>query len=150
MKCPRDGSPLQEMRYEAHVDVDACTTCGGVWLDDGELEAIQESRERDHTKDLAGMPEMVGPVGVHGEPGKCPKCDKTMEAREYAHCSRISIDVCVEGHGVWVDGGELKALEGFFEKAKDEANAEDAGLWAMRSFWVSIKNLFGKKGSAAS
>jgi uncharacterized protein len=145
MLCPRDKTSLTEQRYEAHVQVDACGTCGGMWLDDGELEAIQESRERDHRRDLDAMPDLVGAVGAHAEPGACPKCGAVMESREYAHCSRIVVDVCPEGHGIWLDGGELRALEIFFEKAKLSANTEDEGLWAMRSFWVSLKGLFRKK-----
>ena len=145
LKCPRDGTTLTEQRYEAHVDVDACATCGGLWLDDGKLEAIQESHERDYRKDLDTMAETVGPVGDHPAGAACPICGKAMDNREYAHVSRVTVDVCTEGHGIWLDGGELRALEIFFEKAKLAANTEEEGLWAMRSFWVSLKNLFRKK-----
>ena len=144
MKCPRDGSALTEQQYEASVSVDACGMCGGVWLDRGELEAIQEHRDRDHARDLVRLPDLLGAIGAHAGPTACPKCGTTMETGEYAHCSRVLVDVCPDGHGMWLDGGELRALEVFFEKAKDEANTEDEGLWAMRSFWVSLRGLFKK------
>ena len=37
--CPEDGSPLQEFEFEEHsgVKVDICETCGGLWLDEGQL-----------------------------------------------------------------------------------------------------------------
>ena len=43
MKCPIDNSELQSQTYEADLTVDVCSECGGMWLDRGELEAIQET-----------------------------------------------------------------------------------------------------------
>lgn len=48
--CPRDNSPLIEMvdKNQPHVGVDACTVCGGVYLDAGELKdlSVYTLRER--------------------------------------------------------------------------------------------------------
>ena len=43
--CPRDGTPLSPMRTAAkpHVECDACTQCGGVYLDAGELSKLTDS-----------------------------------------------------------------------------------------------------------
>ena len=38
-KCPRDGSALEEQEFHK-VKIDRCPTCGGVWLDGGELEQL--------------------------------------------------------------------------------------------------------------
>ncbi|NUQ11307.1 MAG: zf-TFIIB domain-containing protein [Gemmatimonadaceae bacterium] len=40
LSCPRDRSALEPQTYEAKIEIDACPTCRGVWLDQGELEAI--------------------------------------------------------------------------------------------------------------
>jgi Zn-finger nucleic acid-binding protein len=144
MNCPRDGGALTQQRYEESIQVDACGRCGGVWLDEGELAAIEASTERDYSKELERMDELAGETPKHAGIAKCPKCGAEMAAREYAHSSRIVIDVCPEGHGVWLDGGELKALEVFFEASKKRANSEDEPLWIARSFWVSLKGLFKK------
>jgi uncharacterized Zn finger protein (UPF0148 family) len=37
--CPKDGTALVA-RAEHGITVDGCPSCGGVWLDNGELEAI--------------------------------------------------------------------------------------------------------------
>ena len=44
MQCPRCGGGLKEEVFD-DVHIDRCDTCGGVWLDSGELEQIvkQES-----------------------------------------------------------------------------------------------------------
>lgn len=37
--CPRDHTPLQQIEFPgyAHLKIDLCTTCSGVWLDAREL-----------------------------------------------------------------------------------------------------------------
>ena len=44
-KCPKDGSDLTEREHH-HVKVDECPECGGIWLDKGELEMIEEFDQR--------------------------------------------------------------------------------------------------------
>ncbi len=41
MRCPKCGMELIEIDYKG-VAVDKCSSCDGVWLDAGELEAISE------------------------------------------------------------------------------------------------------------
>ena len=41
MRCPKCGMQLVEIDYR-HIKIDRCTTCDGVWLDAGELEAVSE------------------------------------------------------------------------------------------------------------
>jgi len=39
MRCPKCGMELKEISFR-NVNVDKCFSCGGVWLDDGELEQL--------------------------------------------------------------------------------------------------------------
>lgn len=39
MHCPKCGMDLQTVSFR-DVEIDRCFACGGVWLDDGELEKI--------------------------------------------------------------------------------------------------------------
>jgi hypothetical protein len=39
MKCPKCGSDLEEIAFRG-VKIDKCFVCGGVYLDDGELEQL--------------------------------------------------------------------------------------------------------------
>ncbi len=123
MKCPRDGAELKVERYEAQIDVESCPSCLGVWLDKGELEAIQSTIERDYQRELdrGFSPDEVSHVV---EPIRCPRCGGEMETREHGYCSQVYVDTCVEGCGVWLDTGEIAALEKFYERQR---GARDAG-----------------------
>lgn len=39
MKCPKDGYDLAHLVHHG-VEVDTCAHCGGLWLDQGELEQL--------------------------------------------------------------------------------------------------------------
>ncbi len=41
MRCPKCGMELTEITYRG-VAIDKCFSCGGVYLDDGELEQVAE------------------------------------------------------------------------------------------------------------
>jgi uncharacterized protein len=40
-RCPKDGNRLTS-RTQDGVEIDECATCGGVWLDAGELKALSQ------------------------------------------------------------------------------------------------------------
>ena len=141
MKCPKDGATLAASRYEADVKVDACPRCRGIWLDAGELERIQESKERDNQAVLARMPSLGFDAVALAEAKAehelaCPKCGDPLARREYGYCSQVLIDVCPRCAGIWLDHRELGALEVFFERARAEAADID------KSFLASLRGLF--------
>ena len=45
MSCPRCGLKLQQVRFR-QVDVDACFSCNGIFLDAGELEKIEKPESK--------------------------------------------------------------------------------------------------------
>ena len=141
MECPRDHGPLTKTNYEADIEVDSCPDCGGIWLDKGELEAIEETLENDYIEELEKFPNYVGNAYAMALQKKaaeitCPNCQTTMERKEYAYTSQIMIDKCPKCHGIWLDKGELEALEIFFEKSQLEAQD------LRKSFWISLKQYF--------
>ena len=125
MDCPRDGTKLEAKIYEANIEVDACARCGGMFLDKGELEQIQAASEHDYAKALAEQPdslkEMFGAANQElAGPATCPRCGTEMDMRSYGYGSQILIDACPEGCGIWLDAGEIQALEKFFERSQAE------------------------------
>jgi uncharacterized protein len=54
-KCPHCGADLEE-HHEEHVKIDVCPECGGIWLDNGELEQLRRvNRARGVTRGVLGM-----------------------------------------------------------------------------------------------
>lgn len=142
MNCPHDGAELAEMTYEADIQVDRCPKCRGMWLDKGELEAIQETVEHDYRAELANVPDATIAMYTEARKAKptdalrCPKCSAELFTKEHGYCSQIYVDVCPECEGVWLDDGELSALEVFFERAQRETRD------VRKSFWQSLRDLF--------
>jgi Zn-finger nucleic acid-binding protein len=125
IQCPRDGAELKSRTYEANVEIDECPSCGGTFLDRGELERIQAAVENDHRREVA---KPVDTVLEERQAEReealplidCPKCSHSMERRRYGLGSMTVIDVCPEGDGIWLDRGELQALERFYERSQGE------------------------------
>jgi hypothetical protein len=46
MRCPKCGMELNEIEFR-EVKIDKCMSCGGVWLDDGELEQVAADEPED-------------------------------------------------------------------------------------------------------
>jgi uncharacterized protein len=42
MRCPKCGGELEEIMFQG-IKIDRCTSCDGVWLDEGELEKLAGS-----------------------------------------------------------------------------------------------------------
>ena len=145
MQCPRDGGTLTSETYEGDVGVDRCTTCAGIWLDAGELRDVQETIEHDYSHELGRIETVAAAYALARQKVQpdvdCPKCGSALFATEYGHCSYILVDRCPDCGGVWLDAGELQALEKFFETSRAEANREEAAGAAdsvPRGFFASL------------
>ncbi|MGM0597761.1 MAG: zf-TFIIB domain-containing protein [Myxococcota bacterium] len=145
MKCPLDGTELENQIYEKNIEIDKCPKCGGVWLDPGELEAIQEAYEKDHSGTLSQQPE-YSRKAYEMELQKnlpdldCPKCGTEMIKKEYGLSSQIIIDTCLDCRGIWLDKGELEALEVFYERVRNNTPE----LSRLSLLWMGIQSFFSK------
>ena len=153
MKCPRDGNTLETIKYEADIEVDRCPHCHGMWLDKGELEQIQETIEHDYSKELEDEPDHLRRAyamsrPTHSGPIRCPKCQEEMVTKEYGYCSQVVVDICPEDHGIWLDAGEIEALEQFFERNKNEAREAEKRLEGelrrAQGLWATLLGVFKK------
>lgn len=126
MKCPRDRRELEPGTYEGHITVHNCPDCGGMWLDKGELEEIEEIIGHDYTEELSRIPDFIGNAfemakQINSREIFCPACGALTEGVEYAYCSQVVINRCPNCGGVWLDKGELEAIEIFYERSRKES-----------------------------
>ena len=131
--CPVDDFTLAQETYEG-VTIDRCPHCQGVWLDAGELEAIQKNQ----TSDFRGVPDdamdfVTGAMGMAKAGSEkvlsCVRCDNDLVKREYSFTSQVMIDNCPQGHGMWLDKAELQRLEKFYEEEQDFADFDEAEIF---------------------
>ncbi len=110
--CPACRKQLQTVRIRG-IELEACTDgCGGIWFDAAELFRLDEPEEGegDPVLDkLLALPRQ-GAAGPSGEKRLCIKCGAKMKNHEHREGSGIFIDECYVCGGIWLDGGELKAI----------------------------------------
>jgi Zn-finger nucleic acid-binding protein len=93
------------------VEIDFCTGCGGIWLDEGEIKALAAAPAvtLDQVRALDNQIPSVNPV----DPGKstatinkpCPACGGKLTNAEF---SGTNVEHCNGCHGIFVDRGELQ------------------------------------------
>ena len=59
MVCPRCGNTMDLEKAE-DVEVDVCLLCGGVWLDEGELEDLKQKAEKGYELDMVEKEKELG------------------------------------------------------------------------------------------
>lgn len=129
MKCVTCSSNLVTDSIEG-VKVDACESCGGCWLDSGELKQIVDIREKTFSPEEVSLVRGISEQVFHGREEKqkehaCPKCDQLMDRFNYAATTGILLDKCSE-HGIWFDKDELEHVQICVEEWEKTASADIA------------------------
>jgi Zn-finger nucleic acid-binding protein len=116
MKCPRCGSALKTVTYDA-VDVEVCSSCQGEWLHAGELEKIVEHHDEVFTPEEiqsldAVNQEIFTNENLDHDELNCPSCANVrMEHFNYGDTSGIILHKCPECGGIWMDKDQLTKIE---------------------------------------
>ena len=123
MNCPNCQNPLQTTNYEG-IAIETCRKCNGEWLDEAELGKIVKLREvkfgPEERRAIAESTTITGVVVSDVDRDlKCPKCNGTTDAVNYAGDTGIVIDRCTSCHGVWLDAGELEKIQMVVEGWED-------------------------------
>ncbi len=92
------------------IEVDHCFACHGLWLDAGELELLIDKAGGDSAS-MGDVLALDGPVPHDDSLRRCPRCNSKMKQPTIeAGGKQVEIDICPQGHGIWLDDGELKTL----------------------------------------
>jgi Zn-finger nucleic acid-binding protein len=116
MICPACGSGLLRGVYE-RVPINTCPACEGHWIEGKGLRTIERRREVDVERPAAvrGLPESDGAETRR----RCPRCEQTMKKYRYGKDKRIVVDQCALCKGIWLDAGELEAIQRAYERWED-------------------------------
>ncbi|PCC73303.1 Transcription factor zinc-finger [Nannocystis exedens] len=116
--CPGCGEPLQATAARHGVEFDTCGTCGGIWLDAGELEALTSGLDpipgtgAQNEADLRARVPAPAPREADIRYRECPRCREVMNRRNFGTISGVIVDEC-RHHGLFLDAGELEEVEAF-------------------------------------
>ncbi|HEY3446967.1 MAG TPA: protein kinase [Myxococcales bacterium] len=115
--CPGCGSAMS-LGHSGGVVVDGCSTCGGIWLDEGEMQQLAN-----RPAGLVAMARLYKPTGewdlAERERG-CPRCRTGLEPYEFNSLRGIWLDRCATCRGLFLDHGEAEAIEARLRQAGDE------------------------------
>ncbi|MDP7033341.1 MAG: zf-TFIIB domain-containing protein [Planctomycetota bacterium] len=129
MNCPHCQNTLTQEDYEG-VEIDRCTACEGIYLDDGELKHINDAREKTFSpEEISAVDGIQKQVQAHSEEAvgsiQCPKCtDSQMNRQNYAGQTGIVIDRCPNCKGLWLDAGEVEKIQIMVEGWEGEQSAD--------------------------
>lgn len=112
MNCPACKHSMVILELN-QVEIDYCSDCKGIWLDNGELELIfSNANQKEISKSF------IVKKDIDEAKRRCPICKKKMDKIEFENTG-IILDRCSNNHGLWFDSGELKAL---LKSAEDNNN----------------------------
>ncbi|MFW3146561.1 MAG: zf-TFIIB domain-containing protein [Thermoplasmatota archaeon] len=104
IKCPRCELYMKREEIEIpgpNIVIDFCPKCGSYWFDKGELNRYIRDRKPDRMlRRVKGMEEW-------GKP-ECPRCGGKISLK---FINDLEVDHCDSCGGIWLDHGELKAIQ---------------------------------------
>ena len=144
MNCPLDGTTL-EIHTIHSVDVEECPQCKGLWFEKDELRKAKDDADPDLNWldfDLWSDQESFK---TELSARNCPRCGENMATISYADTG-VTVDYCVEEHGIWLDKGEFQAI---IEALENETLSMDSSEYAKASFDEAKDLLVGNEGFAS-
>jgi len=117
LACLKCTSVLDKARID-EIEVDLCPSCGGLWLDHGEIEKLarKQGGEIDRLRRL--LTSHKGPPPVPSDiTSACPSCTANMKEVVLAD-DKLKIDFCTRCKGVFLDRGEVDAALKAIKDAK--------------------------------
>lgn len=122
--CPKCDNELR-LEEITGIQVDGCDSCGGIWLDRGEIFRLRKADSDLDQAEAAFDPA----VERHAErpADKCPVCHGGMSQYGYAG-SNIELETCEKHCGIWLEEGELSKIGSREQNLPPEARAAIAEL----------------------
>ena len=109
LSCPRDQGVMDAIKI-GEITIDRCESCGGIWLDAGELDRLLALKDAATKVDTGRA---FAPSSVHAAIRKCPRDSTPLTALAHHQQKHVTIDRCSSCMGIFLDAGELKDLSEF-------------------------------------
>jgi Zn-finger nucleic acid-binding protein len=103
LTCVKCTSVLDKARV-GDVEVDLCPSCGGLWLDHGEIERLGRGAADDLSGLRVALAGTADPEPLSEASNACPACAGQLLEVELGP---VHIEHCDKCHGIFLDKGEL-------------------------------------------
>lgn len=125
MKCPNDQAELEGVEVGG-VRIDRCPRCQGMWFDSNELRILRKREEgADYRWLNVDLWRDIGKFRARQQRnGACPKDGTPMTTVRYGD-SQISVEICSECRGIWLDKGEYEQIISYLEEELDTSSSAD-------------------------
>ena len=124
MKCPACFNELTPLQVGV-VTVDVCQGgCGGIWF--GQHELRKTVRHGEAAPEPLARIDRDPAVAVDKSARRtCPKCTPVvMQRRFYTVKGQIEIDECPKCGGIWLDAGEMEAIQRLYASEEEKRKSE--------------------------
>lgn len=115
LNCPSCEQPLESMSYEGQR-LHQCSGCEGHLVEHQNLRTIERKREVQVVAAAAGT--STRSAGEE-EILLCPRCTRVMNKFQYGKQPMVMVDQCPSCKALWLDAGELEAIQASFEQWED-------------------------------
>jgi Zn-finger nucleic acid-binding protein len=110
MNCPRCKIELTNktiLDFKYFLNIDYCNSCGGIWLDNGELTRLEKTIEPTFYE-IRKIPDKQEQLELY----HCPSCDNSefLQKAQHKRDKHVIIDFCRTCKGIWLDTGEIEAI----------------------------------------
>jgi Zn-finger nucleic acid-binding protein len=103
LTCVKCTSVLDKARV-GDVEVDLCPSCGGLWLDHGEIERLGRGKTEEMDQLRTALTGASAPDEASETTNSCPACPGQLKE---VVLGPVHVDYCTKCHGVFLDKGEL-------------------------------------------
>ena len=117
MKCPNcKNQELSKKLNIKGVQIESCHLCGGFWFEKDELRKVKDDiNESAKWFDFDLWKDKTKFTSKKGEK-LCPKCNVSLYLMNYGG-SDITIDVCRNCEGIWLDKGEFEKIMNYVRES---------------------------------
>jgi len=109
MKCPKCHEPMETIEFGTDISVVRCTGCYGLFCSRGTLRELRDEWLAETVLDKGSA--AVGAKHNEMTDIGCPMCGATMDRVQDEEQSHITLDVCPDCEGVFLDAGELTDMK---------------------------------------
>jgi uncharacterized protein len=146
MKCTKCGGEFKKDKFRGVV-IDRCSECKSIWLDNNELEELEDSVWADDNSKGSLF------LGTQPVTLKCPVCGTHMEKINYRFYD-LELEICPNSDGFYLDAHEEERMVELLKQDKkaDNRKTKEEEDWAqlisrMKSttFFNKMKSFFDRK-----